>query len=145
MRVYLDNCCFNRPYDEQTQIKIALETHAKLYIQNLIYTKKLDLVWSYILEFENAQNTNEGKKDSILKWKSLAISFIKENDEILSMSKTIMSTGVKNYDALHVSCAIYGNCDAFLTVDKRLLKYQTDKIQVCNPIDFIIKYGDELK
>jgi len=35
MRVYLDNCCFNRPYDDQMQLKIELETKAKLFIQAL--------------------------------------------------------------------------------------------------------------
>ena len=41
MRIYLDNCCFNRPFDNQTDIKIRLETEAKLYIQQLIIEKKL--------------------------------------------------------------------------------------------------------
>jgi len=35
-KVYLDNCCFNRPYDEQANISIRLETEAKLYIQEEI-------------------------------------------------------------------------------------------------------------
>ena len=36
MRIYLDNCCFNRPYDDQSQLRISLETQAKLYIQGMI-------------------------------------------------------------------------------------------------------------
>ena len=36
MRIYLDNCCYNRPYDNQTQIRISLETQAKLDIHNFI-------------------------------------------------------------------------------------------------------------
>ena len=47
MKIYLDNCCFNRPYDDQTQIRISLETQAKLYVQDLVKNKKLDLVTSY--------------------------------------------------------------------------------------------------
>jgi len=31
-RLYLDNCCFNRPFDNQKQLKIKLETEAKLFI-----------------------------------------------------------------------------------------------------------------
>ena len=31
MRVYLDNCCYNRPFDEQTQLKVRLETEAKTF------------------------------------------------------------------------------------------------------------------
>lgn len=33
MRIYLDNCCYNRPFDDQTQIKVLIETLAKLDIQ----------------------------------------------------------------------------------------------------------------
>lgn len=44
MRVYLDNCTFNRPFDDQTQIRIKLETEAKLYIQEKIRDGTLELV-----------------------------------------------------------------------------------------------------
>lgn len=30
--IYLDNCCFNRPYDDQTQLRVSLETQAKMYV-----------------------------------------------------------------------------------------------------------------
>ncbi len=30
MRIYLDNYCFNRPFDDQSQIRINLEAEAKL-------------------------------------------------------------------------------------------------------------------
>ena len=33
LRVYLDNCCFNRPFDNQLQPRIRFETQAKLHIQ----------------------------------------------------------------------------------------------------------------
>lgn len=49
MKVYLDNCCFNRPYDDQAQLKIELETKAKLYIQQLIKDHKLDMITSFML------------------------------------------------------------------------------------------------
>lgn len=42
IRIYLDNCCFNRPYDDQEQIKIRLESEAKLEIQARIKTGELD-------------------------------------------------------------------------------------------------------
>jgi len=56
MRIYLDNCCFNRPFDRQDDITTRLETEAKLYIQNQIKAGTLKLVWSYILDFENSRN-----------------------------------------------------------------------------------------
>ena len=56
LRVYLDNCSYNRPFDDQTQIKIALETDAKRYIQQLIVDKSIDLVYSYVNRLENNDN-----------------------------------------------------------------------------------------
>ena len=29
MRVYLDNCCYNRPFDPQSDLRIHVETVAK--------------------------------------------------------------------------------------------------------------------
>ena len=51
MRLYLDNCTFNRPFDDQNQLKIKLETEAKLFIQQGFIMGIYDLVWSYILEY----------------------------------------------------------------------------------------------
>ena len=36
VKIYLDNCCFNRPYDNQAQLRIELETKAKLHVQQQI-------------------------------------------------------------------------------------------------------------
>jgi hypothetical protein len=49
MRIYLDNCCFNRPYDDQSQIRIRIESEAKLFIQAKILAGEIELAWSYIL------------------------------------------------------------------------------------------------
>ena len=37
MRVYLDNCCYNRPFDDQAQIKVLLETLAKMNPERIVY------------------------------------------------------------------------------------------------------------
>ena len=65
MKVYLDNCCFNRPYDDQSYIKISMESKAKLYIQNLIRNNKIDLVSSYMLLYENNKNPFPMRKNPI--------------------------------------------------------------------------------
>jgi hypothetical protein len=31
VRVYLDNCCFNRPFDDQRQTRVRLEAEVKLW------------------------------------------------------------------------------------------------------------------
>jgi hypothetical protein len=49
MRVYLDNCCFNRPFDDQSQARIRLEAEAKLEVQQRIKSAEIELAWSYVL------------------------------------------------------------------------------------------------
>ena len=48
MKIYLDNCCFNRPFDDQSQLRILLEAEAKLRIQENIRSGTFELVWSYV-------------------------------------------------------------------------------------------------
>jgi len=56
MRIYLDNCCFNRPFDDQSQLRINLETEAKLKIQEYVTLNRFVLIWSYMLDYENFKN-----------------------------------------------------------------------------------------
>ena len=135
-RVYLDNCCFNRPYDDQTQPRVRFETQAKLYIQRMIFEGQVELAWSYILKFENSRNPVGAKRHAIARWESLSSSFVAMSDEIVAAAEKIKATGVKATDALHVACAIAGSCHYFITVDKRLLGYTDSRITLCNPIDF---------
>ena len=144
IRVYLDNCCYNRPYDDQRQLKIELETKAKLFIQNMAIENKIDLIWSYILDYENSQNNHFQRASAIQKWQDIAIDDVDETPEIIDTSKVIQQTGVKGVDALHIACAIYAECDYFITVDKRIMKYNNNKIKICDPVEFIRIWEDFL-
>lgn len=140
MRVYLDNCCYNRPYDNQSQIRIHLETEAKLYIQEMIKNGKLELVTSFVLEYENARNRITHKKRAISEFMdaygAYYVSSSREN-EIKFIAKSIMDTGVKEKDAYHVACAIMAKADYFITTDDRLLKYTAKDISLVTPGEFI--------
>jgi predicted nucleic acid-binding protein len=139
-RIYLDNCCYHRPFDGQEQRSIFDETMAKLYIQELVKYDCLTLVYSYILLDEVEANKAQTNKASILK-------FIDDNasvyvgaeyaDTSTQIANEIKKTGIKNFDALHIACAIIAKCDYFITTDKRLLQYKTDKINIINPIDYV--------
>ena len=72
MLIYLDNCCFNRPFDDQHQIRIRIETEAKLFIQEEILEGKIRLAWSYILDYENGANPFLERKETIANWKKRA-------------------------------------------------------------------------
>jgi len=137
--IYLDNCCFNRPYDDQTQLKVAIETLAKLHIQELVYKRELDIVWSYILKFENSRNIFEAKRTAINKWEQISIHFVEKSDAVIALAREIEATGIKPADSLHIACAITARCDYMITVDNRILKYRDNRIIICNPVDFIYK------
>ena len=139
MRVYLDNCVFNRPFDDQNQIRIRIESEAKLYIQDTIKNKNIELVWSYILEFENSQNPHGERRVAIYKWKAISSIFITVNSSILEAANKLVLIGVKPKDALHVACAIEGKPNYFITTDDRLNTKLNSVgiIQSLNPVDYI--------
>lgn len=54
-RIYLDACCLNRPFDDQTQDRIRLEAEAVLLILAHIEAGDWDMIGSEALEFEIGQ------------------------------------------------------------------------------------------
>jgi len=146
MRIYLDNCCYNRPYDDQTQLRISLESQAKLHIQDMIKDGKLELAASYVLTYENSRNRFEVKRTAISRFLEDNVSFYidaSHSEQAASIAEGIQQTGVKAMDALHTACAIIAHCDYILTTDDRLLKYHTDRIRIVDPTEFIRICGGE--
>ena len=141
MRIYLDNYSFNRLFDDQSKIRIKIETDAKLYIQELIKNKKVELIWSYILEYENSFNPFEERKEQILKWRKYSSTIILENENIIRIAENIVKFKIKAKDSLHIACAIESKCDYFITTDDLLLKKSNDinLIKIVSPPIFIEK------
>jgi len=135
--IYLDVCCFNRPFDSQTQIKIRLETEAKLHIQSGILDNRYSLVWSYMLELENSENPYEEKRNAVAPWRGIAKSYCPSSESILSAGHAIMKHGIKAKDALHIACAIESGCNYFITTDGKLTNKAISEITIINPIDFV--------
>ena len=93
-----------------------------------------------MLEYENGKNRFSHKRQAISDYMSTNESYyvgIERDEEAKKIAEGIMATGVKGMDALHVACAILAGSDYFITTDDRLLKYQTEKIQVVTPGEFI--------
>ncbi|MEQ1638130.1 MAG: PIN domain protein [Methylococcales bacterium] len=139
MLIYLDNCCFNRPYDEQSHANIFLETQAKLFIQDNILTGRYQLVWSYILQYENDQNPYINRKHEIRKWKDHASHFVDASAEITEQAKIYQAIGLHTKDALHCACAVSIGANYFITTDKQLIKIARNitELSVINPLTFI--------
>jgi len=139
MRIYLDNCAFNRPFDDQSQLRVRLETEAKLYLQAAIRDGKVELVWSYILQFENEANPFADRKFAIDKWRPMASEEVFESSGLLACAKDLANKGIKSKDALHVAAAIEGSCDLFITTDDKIIKRLADlaEIRVASPTEII--------
>jgi predicted nucleic acid-binding protein len=142
LRIYLDICSYNRPFDSQSQIKVRLETEAKLYIQTGIREKKYTLIWSYMLDYENENSPYEEKKKAITPWREIADSYCPSSDDILSTGQKIMGYGIKAKDSLHIACAIKSSCAYFITTDNSLTNKTIPNIKVINPIDFLRETED---
>ena len=140
MKIYLDNCCYGRPYDSKSQIRIQLESDAKLAIQKDIEDGKYDLVASSFLLDENDDKSDESVKLHIYDYIEANMKvFIQEGEDpsLKELAIEIERTGIKPMDAAHLAAAIHAKCDYFITTDDRVLKYETDKIKVINPVQFI--------
>ena len=139
MKIYLDNCCFNRPFDDQSQLRIRLESEAKLQIQDDIRLGLHKLIWSYILDYENSKNPLRERQEQIAKWRAISAEDIEENEKIIEVSLMLNQQGIKTIDSLHIACAIEAKAAFFLTTDDGVLKKSnlvTD-IQITDPIGFI--------
>ena len=137
LKIYLDNCCYNRPFDNQSKMKIRLETEAKLYIQDCIRDGAYSLCWSFALDYENGKNPFEDKRNAIAPWKKIAEDYCPPSEVIRSRGKEIMKLGIKELDALHIACAIEKQCDYFITTDRGPLNKKIDGIKIVDPIDFV--------
>jgi predicted nucleic acid-binding protein len=143
MRVYFDNCCYNRPFDEQFDIKVRLETEAKLYIQELIKENRLELVWSSVNEYENNDNPFDEKRERIWVWKDFAAVRCTMDETILRKAGELMERQLRAKDALHVASSIYAKCDYFITTDRKILNKNIPDIAVVNPITFVEEYMED--
>lgn len=145
MRVYLDNCCFNRPYDQPLQTRIINEARAKMEIQLAIAKGKLELAASFMLVAENAKCPMQMAREYNLYFMhTFAKVYVSTQriDSLESLVSQIMNTGIKRADATHVACAIDAGCDYFITVDDRVLKYADDRIKVITPNDMLYVMED---
>ena len=144
MRVYLDNCCYNRPFDEQTQLKVRLETEAKLRVQAMMRDGKVEYAWSDILSQEVFDNPFPYRREKILEWRHGAVCTVEMTTDVIADADELAEKGLKAADALHVASAAAADCDYFITTDIRLLRRirQFKVTRILNPMEFLLEVED---
>jgi predicted nucleic acid-binding protein len=138
--LYLDLNCFNRPFDDQRQDRIAQETAAVFVILQRIIDGVDQLVWSAILTFENAQHPLADRRIEIARWAPRAVVTVAVTPPLATRARTLTREGFRPLDAAHLACAEAAACDRFLTCDDRVIR-RTRRVQVGlrvqNPRDYV--------
>jgi predicted nucleic acid-binding protein len=127
MKVYLDACCLNRPFDDQRQPRIRLETEAISLILGKLYQGEWDWVSSEMLLYEIGQNPDVENRQRVLAFASLARQFVELNEKILRRAEEFGEAGFDVYDALHLASAEQAKVNVFLTTDDQIIKAASRK------------------
>ncbi|GIK42697.1 MAG: hypothetical protein BroJett011_65300 [Chloroflexota bacterium] len=140
--IYLDACCLNRPFDDQTQDRIRLETEAIVLIIRRLQTQEWLWLGSEVLDFEIEQTPDTERRLRV----QLLAEFVYRSIEIgpaeEDRARQLQALGFKLWDALHIACAELGQADVFLTTDDKLLNLARRltgqlNIQVENPLTWL--------
>ncbi|MCD8487521.1 MAG: PIN domain-containing protein [Desertifilum sp.] len=143
-RVYLDTSAYNRPFDDQTQPKIFLETQAVVIILQMVEARVVELISSSVLEYENSRNPYPIKQEAMNRYLQLSELRQEVNEAIRQRAEELEQNGLKAIDALHVSCAEAINSNYFITCDKRLINRCSGlTMKVINPADFVLEMSSD--
>ena len=142
----MDTSLYNRPFDDQTQPRIWLETMALTMILQLIESQQIDLVTSSVVGFENDRNPFPDRKEWVGSCLKLSGHSVVLSTSIRKKALTLEKQGINPVDALHLACGEAGEADFFLTCDDRVVKrYRGKKMVVLNPVQFMLKTTEEGK
>jgi predicted nucleic acid-binding protein len=144
MRLYLDTCCYNRPFDEQSSDRVRLETEAVERILDRARRGELTLVASEALAFEISLTPNMERMIFVLELYSLAGEVVLLDEDVRARARELNELGFKPFDALHLACAERGGADTVLSTDDRFLKRARDRadalgVSVQGPVDWIME------
>ena len=138
MKLYIDTSVYNRPFDDQTQPRIWLETLALGLILQLVESGEATLVNSSVLEFENSRNPFPLRREWMERCLSLATEYERVDEAIRDRAQEYEKQGISAIDSLHIATAESANADFFIACDDRLLKKAKHfKVKAINPVDFV--------
>ncbi|CAK8710860.1 MAG: PIN domain-containing protein [Candidatus Electrothrix sp. AW2] len=140
MNVYLDNCCMNRLFDDQSNRRVRFESEAVKVILSFCDQRR----WHNIAQFEVEQIPDEERRKKLQLLMGQTDEVVKIDKTISLRAKELEEQGIQAFDALHLACAEDG-ADVFLTVDDNLLKQALGiedlKVSVNNPVVWLMKEG----
>ena len=147
-RIYMDVCCLNRPFDDQTQQRIRLETEAILLTLNQCQSGSWKLVASNALDVEIEQTPNLTRMRQVQDLLSVAQIKVQTSDALEQRVTELAKLDFTFYDAAHIASAERSKSDILLTTDDRLIRKArqlADRLQVKveNPATWLAKLSQE--
>jgi predicted nucleic acid-binding protein len=121
-RVYLDICCFKRPFDDASVERIRREAEAVAAILDATADGKVRLVRSPAHEIENERNPREDRRLATRLWLEAAAVRVSASRKAGERARALGSMGFAPLDALHLAFAEQSGAKWFLTTDDRLLR-----------------------
>ena len=140
--IYLDACCLNRPFDDQTRVRIRLEAEAVLMILARCETGDWEWIGSEALDWEIGQTPDPERRRRVQLLASYAHRFVPVGRSEADRAQELEAWGIAAFDALHLACAESGGANVFLTTDDKLLRKATThasrlRVQVSNPLTWL--------
>lgn len=143
LKLYLDNCCYNRPFDDLEQEKINLEANAIENIFRKHINKEVEIYKSMAIDFEISKIKSDNKRRQVEDlYDAMELIEIDYSEEIKQIAIELRQYNIKDMDSLHLAFAESNDIDYFITTDRLLInvsKRANLKIKVINPIEFIME------
>ncbi len=142
MLLYLDSCCYNRPFDDLSQIRVKLEAEAVEWILEESRSGRFTIVTSDYLSLELIRNPDPAKRADTLAMTSYAGLHVALSETLARRAEELEALGIIGFDALHLAAAEAAGCDHLVTTDDRLFKKSQRHqsllmVTLLNPIDII--------
>jgi len=122
MKIYFDTCTLQRPLDDHTQVRIALEAEAVLTLLALCTHGKAHLIASDVVIYETSNNPHPKRRTFVREIIMQAAEIIPFTEEITQRAREFEQSGIKGVDTLQLASAeIYG-VEYFCTCDDRFYR-----------------------
>ena len=144
LRIYLDVCCLNRPFDDQRQDRIRLEAEAVLLILGRCEAGAWQWLSSAVVEEEVNNTPSRERRARVRQMLSRSDGTTALTDVAIARAQALKTMGFRTYDALHLACAEQATVDIFLTTDDRVLRIATRhtaqlRVRVANPLAWLLE------
>lgn len=141
-RVYLDACCFNRPFDDAGHVRVRLEAEAIIAFLDLAGDGSVEWLVSEALEEEIERTPDCERRERLQSLAKRASVRLVLTSQVAALAEELGEYGIKDYDALHVAFAETAGANALLTTDDRLVRSATRVVprlrtEVVNPLDWL--------